>query len=299
MTVPSPARLLPGLLLPGVLGGCAANLATLQGPETLEQGQLSASGEVGFGLPLGTTGRAVKAGVDLADGAYDYGQSGEPVALETLAGAVGAGMGLALSPPGTVYGASLRVGVLDNLDLGLRLSSSDIKLDTKIRVVDGGERGVSHAIGLAFHKHRFEGLVFDVFDPIQKVSTIIPGLELQEPKRWDVSARWLTGARPGENLKVYGGLEARLGRYEVPWFLTGEDYGWPEIVQLEEQKGWNPILNGTGGIAVGKDPVWVRGELNLAYSLARTEVLNLPVNFGGVSVFPAASLEFAPQKRQR
>lgn len=279
--------------------GCAANLATLQGPETLAPGQLSVAVEGGAGLPLGTTARAVAAGVRLTDGAIDYGQSGEPVALETLTGAVGAGMGLALSPPGTVYGLSARVGVLEGLDLGARVSSSDLRLDAKWRLRDGVDGGFSHALDVAFYKHQFEGLVFDVFNPIQKVSTLIPGLELQEPKRWDLAARWLTGARVGENLKVYGGLEGRLGRYVVPWFLTGEDYGWPEIVAVEEQKGWNPIVNGTGGLGVGKDPVWVRLEMNLAYSHARTEVLDLPVNFGGVTVFPAASVELTPKKKER
>lgn len=286
----------PLLLLPLFGPGCAANLATLQGPETLAPGQISLAAELGAGLPAGTTARAVAAGVALTDGALDYASSGEAVPLETLSDTVAAGMGLALSPPGTVYGLSGRVGVLEDLDLGLRWSSSDLRLDAKWRFADGGDAGYSQALSLGYARHRFQGVLFDLYDPVQLVSELIPGLELQEPKRWDLRLQYLGGARPAEYLKVYGGLEARLGRYEVPWFLTGEDYGWPEFVSVHEQVGWNPIVNTTGGLALGKGAFWVRGELNLAWSWASTEVLGLPVNFGGPIVFPAASLEFVPPR---
>lgn len=282
-------------LLPLALTGCAANLATLQGPETLEPGHVLIAAEAGAGLPIGTTARATRAGVNLAAGATGYATDGDPVALSTLTEAVAAGMGLALSPPGTVYGLAARVGVADGYDVGGRLSSSDWRLDAKMALPGDPAKNRSSALMAGVLRHRFEGLVFSVFDPIQFASELIPGFELQEPSRWDAEVVWLNGRTYGQNFKTYSALTGRLGWYKVPWFLTGEDYGWPEIVEVEETRGLNPIVSAMGGVAVGKDPVWVRGELNLAYSYARTEVLGLPVNFGGVHVFPAVSLEIVPR----
>ena len=279
--------------------GCAANLATLMGPETLEPGQVLVAAEAGAGLPVGVTTRAARAGVNLATEAANYSQNGDSVSVNAIGEAVAAGMGLALSPPGTVYGLAARVGVVDGLDVGGRLSSSDWRLDARYQLAGNLEKNRQSALMAGVLHHRFHGLVFDVFDPIQAVSTLIPGLELEEPTRWDAEIVYLTGRAYGENFKTYGALTGRLGWYKVPWFLTGEDYGWPELVDVEETRGLNPILSATGGLAVGKDPVWVRGELNLAYSYARTEILNVPVNFGGLDVFPALSLEVVPKKKAR
>ena len=114
--------------------GCAANLATLMGPETLEPGQVLVAAEAGAGLPVGVTTRAARAGVNLATEAANYSQNGDSVSVNAIGEAVAAGMGLALSPPGTVYGLAARVGVVDGLDVGGRLSSSDWRLDARYQL---------------------------------------------------------------------------------------------------------------------------------------------------------------------
>lgn len=285
------------LLLAG--SGCAANLATLQGPETLAPGQVSVAGEAGFGLPLGTTTRAAVAGVNLTTDAVAWQTDGVPVPRETLTEAVASGLGLALSPPGTVYGLSARVGVAEGVDLGLRWSSTDWRLDAKWRFYQSQDQRLAHALHLGLMRQRFSGLVFDLYDPVQSVSEYVPGLELQSPKRWDLELGWLFGHQPAAWLKTYSGARFRLGRYVVPWFLTGEDYGWPEIVSVEDQRGWSPLVGGVGGVALGKDPFWFRAELNLAWTFASTEVLELPVDFGGPTVFPAVGVEIATRPRRR
>jgi len=286
------------LLLALMLPGCAANLATLQGPHTLAPGQVSVTAELGGSVPVGATSRAVAAGVHLAQDASEMSQGGA-VPLGTIGEAVGAGMGLALSPPGTVYGLSGRVGVVRDVDLGFRFSSTDIRLDGKWQLKDGGERGLSHAIALGWLHHRYGGILFDIYDPIQAISTFIPGLELEDPRLWDLQLRWLASLRPSEGVELYGGVEGRLRHYSVPWFLTGEDYGWPQLVSQQDQRGWNPMINATGGLAVGRAPIRALAELNVAYSVGRTSVLDVPVNFGGLILFPAIGLELSTRKRDR
>lgn len=291
------SRALP-LALPLLCGGCAANLATLMGPETLAPGDVLVATEAGASLPVGVAARAAQAGTNLAIELADYGQDGDQVPLEAISEAVAAGMGLALSPPGTVYGVAARVGVLDGLDVGGRLSTSDWRLDARYQLAGNADKNRQSALMGGLLRHRFHGLVFDFFDPIQAVSTVIPGLEIDEPSRWDVELVYLNGRAFGEHLKTYSALSGRLGWYRVPWFLTGEDYGWPEIVSADEVRGLSPTFAATGGLAVGYAPVWLRGELNLAYSYARTEVLGVPVDFGGLTIFPALSLEVTPKRRR-
>lgn len=294
-----PARtryLLPLLALPG----CAANLTTLQGPRTLAPGQVMVDGEAGVGVPVGTLSRAVDAGVALSAAAANTQTSDEALDTDTLREAFAAGAGLALSPPGTVWGASLRVGVVKDVDLGLRFSSTDLRLDGKWMFSGDGEITPANAVELGLMKRRFRGPLLDVYDQIQSVAEVIPGFDLEDPTRWDIEALYLRGKRNLPWLESALTARYRFGWYHVPTVLSIPVAG-EEVVQYADLDGTTHLLGLTGGVAVGKDPIWLHLELNTAYSFARTEVLGAPVDFGGLIVFPAASLSIQsrPPKRLR
>ena len=269
-----------------LLLGCAANLATLQTPETLAQGQIAVSGQAAVGLPVGTTARAVGAGARLLEEGLDASQ-GEDLDTNAVLDAVAAGVALRLNPPGQVFGAAVRVGVVDGLDLGARYSTSDWRLDAKWRFAGDGVSGASHALLVGVQHQRFQGAIIDVYAIAEKVAELIPGLDLGEPKRWDIDAMYLGGGQVARGLKLWGGARYRYGWYESPWVLTGEAFGSPEIIAQEDLAGRSHLLGLSGGLAVGKDPVWVHAELDTGYSFARTTVLGVPVNVGGPIVFPA------------
>ena len=292
-------RLAPVVLLSAVASGCAANLASLQRPEALAPGEFAVQGEAGVGVPVGTVGRATAAGVSLTAAGLELANEGEPVPDDVLRRAVSAGVGLALNPPGTAYGASARVGVLRGLDVGARFSTTDWRLDTKWTVAGDGQQTAANSLMLSYSHQRFGGVLFDVYEAAQLVSVFIPGLELEDPKRWESELLFLRGRRHSENLELSWGLRGRWGGWQAPYWLDGAAWGVPEIVSTEELRGHSLLVGGLVGGAVGKDWLWARGELTGAWSFQRAEIAGLPVNFGGPVLYPAVAVEVRTVQKPR
>ena len=292
-------RLASVVLFSVIASGCAANLASLQRPEALAPGEFSVQGEAGVGVPIGTVARATAAGVELTAAGLKLADSGEPIADETLQRAVAAGVGLALNPPGTGYGASARVGVVRGLDVGARFSTSDWRLDAKWTIAGDGRETAANSLMMSYSHQRFSGLLFDVYGAAQTVSLFIPGLELEDPKRWETELLFLRGRRHSENLELSWGARGRLGGWQAPYWLDGTEWGVPEVVSTEDLRGQSLLFGGLVGGAVGKDWLWARGELTGAWSFQHAEIAGLPVNFGGPVLYPAVAVEVRTVKKPR
>ena len=90
-----------------------------------------------------------------------------------------------MSPPGIVNELSIRRGLADNFDVGLRYSGISWRLDTKYRFHHSGDgaevsenkrRSFDIASGLAGARHSFKSPVFDVLEIVK----------INDFSRWDL-----------------------------------------------------------------------------------------------------------------
>src|SRR3712207_5859402 len=133
-------RLLPVLLL--VLStGCASTLSSMQTARPLAKGQVQFSGGYGLYLPVGQIVDVVDTAIDLGAEAKDAVEEDRPYELSEQAQQelLTAGAALAVAPPGFNPELMVRVGVLDEVDVGLRYSGISLRGDAKIRLHHGGD----------------------------------------------------------------------------------------------------------------------------------------------------------------
>ncbi|MFY0577374.1 hypothetical protein ACN28S_26370 [Cystobacter fuscus] len=122
--------------------GCASTLSTMQTAKPLARGQFQVSGATGAFAPVGQLGSLMEQGIAQGKAIKKAVQSGEPYRLpeEDAQRLLGVGLALAVAPPGASNELMVRAGLLDShsLDVGLRLSSTSLRFDGKVRLAHGG-----------------------------------------------------------------------------------------------------------------------------------------------------------------
>jgi hypothetical protein len=280
--------------------GCASTLSTQQTARPLTRGQVRVSGALGAYLPAGQLATALGQGLSEGRAIRDAVKSGQPYHLAREDGErlLGTGLALAVAPPGPSNELMIRTGLLasPSLDVGLRLSSTSVRLDGKVRLAHGGHpddapvpdtqrTSYDLALGVGVSRHLFKGRVFDVLELVR----------VDDFSRWDVEVPLYLSADFGDIFKLYAApkyilgrtsLDARLVDYsQAGQDVTGFDVGLPARVT-------NHFVGTSVGLAVGYRYVHVYAELTGGYNYCRPVLFGQERDLGGVTLYPAVGLAF-------
>ncbi|MBF5040951.1 hypothetical protein FGE12_01005 [Aggregicoccus sp. 17bor-14] len=286
---------LPLLVLLTLASGCASTLSTLQTAVPLERGQVQVSAGLGAYAPLGTILDVGKLGKDQARRIKDHLVNGEDYSLteEDQQALLGAGIALAVEPPGVNYEFMARTGVARNLDAGIRYSSTSLRLDAKYRLLHGGEESPELnrlartskdlAIGLAVSKQVFSG-------PLVEALSFV---HLDDFSRWDVEVPVYASFDVGDAFKVYAAPKYVYSHTTIEQTLQQAEEQAGKIVNLPgtvPSKVTGHFWGSTFGVAVGYRYVHLFAELTGGYTSSKANVLGRERNLGGVTLYPAFGL---------
>ncbi|MDF1565752.1 MAG: hypothetical protein P1V51_22145 [Deltaproteobacteria bacterium] len=286
------------LVLPLVASiGCATNLANLKTAETLKKGQWRPSAEFGVFIPAGTIAKAGSIAVEQGRSLVEAARTGASAAptQEEQREIFTTALALAVFPPGTVMNLQLRYGITNDIDVGLRYASTSYRADGRFRLFkhenEQTQSSTHLALVVGIEKHNFSGLLFDMYEKLQKLFELFRFIELENPSRWDADLALIVSWNFKQIVRPYLGLTYRIGRYSMPAVLSlqYEDGSLPLIAEADV-KDWLHFIGTTGGVAVGYKWVYFFAELDIAYLFSKPKILGQPTAFGGLTFFPAAGL---------
>ena len=277
--------------------GCATTLSTMQTAVPLERGQVQVSAGLGAYAPLGTILDTAQIGKDQAERILDVVANGEDYTLtqEDQRRLLGAGISLAVAPPGVNYELMARTGLLKNLDGGVRYSSTQLRADLKYRFLHRADESLDlHevertskdlAIGLAVSRQIFSGPLVDALKFVQ----------MDDFSRWDIEVPLYASIDVGDVFKLYAAPKYVYSSTTIDQRLVDAEEEAGRIVNLP---GVVPSrVNGhfwgsTFGVAVGYRYVHLFAEFTGGYTSAKAEVLGEERDLGGVTLYPAIGLAF-------
>lgn len=281
-----PAALFATLLL----GGCATTLSTMDTARTTPVKHVRANAAVGLYLPAGPLYDLVTTGVDAAKAA----RSGEQILDAAQAEKVYvAAVAVALMPPAPVQEAMIRTGILDDLDLGLRLATTSLRLDAKYRFFHrGDDLGVSHhaSVGLGGSRYLFSSPVFQALDLV----------EISDFSRWDLEIPLLYSLEARDILALYVGAKYVLTSFS----LDGNLYGMQNLLAstmilpalTDRIDSRMHFFGGVLGLGAGYRYVFLFAEIGAGYLHARPRFYGFVENrvkehdVGGVTLYPSVGL---------
>jgi len=291
MRLPLSALFLLGLVAPG----CATTLSSFQTAKPVPPGHVEVNGGTGLYIPLGTAIHVIGIGVDQAKKAIDAASNQRQYNLTEAdqQDLLTAGIALAVMPPANTYEMSIRTGIVDNLDMGLRYSVNAVRLDAKFRFLhqnfDGPEvpedsaRTFDMALGVGGAKYLFDSPVLDALEFVQ----------MGDFSRWDVEVPLYLSWQWGEYFRLYGGPkyvysrtsfdERLVNTSEQASNITGLDLSLPSTVTMQ-------FVGATAGLMVGYKYVFLMLELTGGYTFCAPVVLGQRRDLGGVTLFPAAGI---------
>jgi hypothetical protein len=287
-------RYLPTLLMLVLGAGCASNLSTLQTAKPLTRGQFQVSAGAGLFVPVGQIVNVADLGIDKGREISRALDGGEPVQLteEDQQRMLTAGLALAVAPPGVVNELSIRAGLMDDLDLGLRYSGISFRFDAKYRFVhvDSGDAYAQHkrasfdmALGVAAARHTFKTPALDVLKFVQ----------MDDFSRYDIEVPLYISTDIGEIFMLYAApkyvysktsLDAKLvDLAEQGADLTGISLNLPTTVESQ-------FVGSTMGLSLGYKYVFVYAELTGGYTFCKPNVFGQQRNLGGATFYPAVGI---------
>ena len=292
-------RLLPLLVLLTATG-CASSLSTLQTAKPLARGQFQVSGSMGVFAPVGQLGTLLSEGIVRGKEINDAIRSGQPYHLEEEEAQrlLGVGMALAVAPPGPANELMIRAGLLESntLDLGLRLSTTSLRFDGKVRLAHGGDaedsplpehqrKSYDLALGLGYSRHIFKSPVLDALEIVK----------IDEFSRWDLEVPVYLSMDVGDIFKLYAAPKYIYSRTSLDSRLvdlsregqdvTGFDLALPAEVSSH-------FYGASVGFALGYKFVHLYAELTGGYTDCRPVVFGQRRDLGGVTLYPSVGLAF-------
>lgn len=287
-------RILPVLALL-LATGCASTLSTMQTARPLAPGQLQVSYGVGAFVPAGQLLTVVDASIDEGKRAREAHERGEPYAMteENQERMLAAGVALAVAPPGANNELMVRVGAMEDLELGLRYSGISLRLDGKYRILHGGDpdlattvEGTSYdlALGVGVARHIFKS---------NKILDLLEVVQVNDFSRYDVEVPLYLSVDWKDVFKVYAApkyiyshttLDQRLVDYAAQ---GGEATSLPSTVSSH-------FVGTTLGVAVGYKYFHVYGELTGGYTVLKPRFLGKEHDLGGVTLYPTVGIGVRP-----
>jgi hypothetical protein len=292
-------RLLPLLALLTATG-CASTLSTMQTAKPLARGQFQVSGAVGVFTPVGQLGSLINEGITQGQSIRDTVESGQPyhLAEEEAQRLLGVGMALAVAPPGVANELMVRAGLLESntLDLGLRLSTTSLRLDGKVRLAHGGDpedsslpdyqrKSYDLAIGVGYSRHIFKSPVLDALEIVK----------VDEFSRWDLEVPVYLSMDLGDIFKLYAAPKYIYSRTSLDSRLVdvsreGQDVSGFDLSLPAEVT--SHFYGASVGFALGYKYVHLFAELTGGYTDCRPVVFGQRRDLGGVTLYPSVGIAF-------
>jgi hypothetical protein len=287
-------RNLPLLLALALGTGCATNLSTLQTAKPLARGQFQVTVGSGLYVPVGQLVDVIDLGIDKGKEINDAVQRGESVHLseEDQQRMLTAGLSLAVAPPGPVTEVTIRAGLADDIDVGLRYSGISLRLDTRYRFFHAGDgpqvaetnrKSFDMALGLAGARHSFKSPVLDVLKIVQ----------VDDFSRWDVEVPLYVSFDFGDIFRLYAApkyiysrtsLDERLvAAAQQGQDVTGFDVSLPAKVNSH-------FIGSSFGLSLGYKYVHVFAELTGGYTSCKPFLFGQERNLGGATFYPAIGI---------
>jgi hypothetical protein len=255
----------------GLLPGCSTALSTLQTAETVPKGHWQATGGMDVAIPVTRVIDAVDAAIDLEEKLRDD-PGYEPTEAE-LQDYADAAIGLALSPPGTGIDLMLRRGFTDQLDVGVRYTTTGLHADAKFMFLrPTAPDGWTGSLSLGYAYHNFDGFIFDVLEL----------LRIDDFSRHDLEVPIIFGKK-----LRYG--HYWLGPKLVVAFVSIDaklEYA-DETLQTDDTIYY---YGGFAGASFGYRGVEVFAELTVMEMLAEPTIFGRKRDLGGTIVMPSAGL---------
>lgn len=282
-------------MLASVLSGCATTLSTMNTARTTPPGEFRVNAAAGVHLPGGAAVDFARASLGVArsirEGAFEL----TPAEQESLY--LGA-LSLALQPPYPVFEAGLRTGIVEDVDAGLKLSTTAIGLDARYRFWRSGDEEGIHlhaAIGLGASRYFFSNPLFDVLELVR----------VGDFSRWDFEIPLLFSFEHSRIAMGYVGLKYVHTRFSIDQTLFKLQRAANEVagVPVLTDRIQSPMhfYGGVFGFGIGYKHVWLLLELNAGYVWLRPRLYS-PVdemvasrNLGGLTVYPAIGLAVATE----
>jgi hypothetical protein len=298
------------LVVPLLASGCATTLSTMDTARTTPPGHVRAEAAMGVFVPAGPIGRLLDVGFDTADDL----KAGKVTSLtaEQAEKVYEAAVATVVMPPAAVQEVALRTGIAENLDAGLRLSTTALRLDAKFRFLHVGEDrapedpkerarapvgwpsnpGISHhmSVGASVSKYFFSSFVFDVLDYVQ----------LGDFSRWDFEFPLLYTVEVKDFLTFYGGLKYVLTRFSMDENLVNISKLVASLANAppptDQVNSKTHFVGGTAGLGVGYRYVFLYLELTGGYTSCKPRLYSFidgqlrERDLGGVTLYPALGL---------
>ncbi len=299
------------LWLAGLLSmSCATNLSSLQTARTLPQGHVRVTGGLGVYVPAGQVVNTVSTGVALGKRASDALSKNEQFVFteDDEQALLTAGIALAVLPPSPMSELSVRVGVVDNLDVGLKLSTNAIRADAKYRLfhsgaddlhpvasgkgidawlsrVPGGPSG-DIAVGLGASYYFFKNPVTDLLGYVK----------MDDFKRFDLDGAVYLSWDASTWFSLYGAPRYVFSRTTMDQTLVRLSYEAGALVRTDialPAQVDTHFVGATVGVRIGHPVVSVYLELTMGNTFAAAHVLGATRELGGFTVYPAGGLALA------
>jgi hypothetical protein len=269
---------------------CSTTLSTLQPAEPMRPGHVQVNVAQNVNVPASRIVSAVDVAQEQARRyASDTGYRPTPEDQRRI---VAATTGLALSSPGVNPDLMLRVGVIDDLDVGLRWSGINAHADAKYRFLGGSPRaagdassrfrdeigpdkegGFQGAVSLGISRSLYSGLVFDALN----------FLDIGGYSRWNVELPVIFGTALGDFGHVWFGPKYVFSAYSVDASLRN-------VGAIDGTSGTAHHLGGFGGAALGYKVIFVFAELTVMKMFAEPSIFGRPTDLGGIIVVPSGGL---------
>lgn len=273
-----------------LLSGCATTLSTMDTARTTPRGHVQFNYASGIHLPLGPSTDLFSAAAGMVGNALD---DKEVLTEEEAQDLYNFALGLVLQPPAKVSEFQLRTGIMENLDVGLRYSTTQLRLDTKLRFFHNGDdiyKSQHASIGIGVSKYLFSNPLFDWLDYVK----------LSDFSRWDFEIPLLYSFEYRKSFMLFFGAKYIYTRFSVDQNLyeiqrrVSDMAEQPAIVEnINENMHFFGSVVGLGG---GYKHVFVFTEINFGYTYLRPEIYSFidkqrkERNLGGLTLYPAIGL---------
>jgi hypothetical protein len=270
-----------------LLAGCATSLASGHAPRTLEKGRLEATAATGALVPAGVLVRMVDAGLAAGKRISETPKDAVGVAVDeaTARDAAVAAAALVVVPPAPISELTVRYGITDRVEAGLRLSGPAVRAEGHVQLLRGDWNLVA---GLGAARHAFESSALDLLDKFKLASF----------GRTDLEAELVIGREWAYGALVFG-PRAVWSHFRAEGLLVNDDKvyvpgldGASAVEVLDLGSSW--IYGGFVGGRVGYKYVWLSAELGVYGSTFTPRVLGEERNLGGLVVFPQLGLVVRP-----
>jgi hypothetical protein len=296
--------------------GCSTTLSSLQTAKTLQPGHVRLSVGQGIYVPATQAAKAITQGIDLSRQTAEQLDRNEAPMLtaEQEQAWITSALALAVFPPSSQFEAMLRLGLVDNLDIGLKYSSNALRLDGRYRLYhasrydelsaqaqqstgspnqfvqsltkDAQQDSTDIALGVGVSRYLFKSPVVE----------FLQFVKMGDFSRWDVDVTLYLSRDFIRYLGLYGAVKYVWSRTDSDQTLVRFSQQASQIIKTDVSVPARVdahFLGGTFGLRAGIPQISLYLELTVGNTWATAKVLQEVRSIGGLTLYPAVGLASA------